>query len=159
MHVSCLYNCTYYMISIKTVFYIFLFAVLSQDTFYFSSKPEDMDVIEGSEVLLSATSRIATTSCSAGPTTTNLLSPPAGGSRRGATYTSSGSRGRRTRAFSPALQQTRPPDTLLLVRLLSTYNVSTRNTLMASYAFLFPQFFIEYSHPSIPFSYMYPSSL
>lgn len=40
------------MISIKTVFYIFLFAVLSQDTFYFSSKPEDMDVIEGSEVLL-----------------------------------------------------------------------------------------------------------
>lgn len=30
----------------------FLFAVLSQDTFYFSSKPEDMDVIEGSEVLL-----------------------------------------------------------------------------------------------------------
>lgn len=38
--------------SVKRLYFIFLFAVLSQDTFYFSSKPEDMDVIEGSEVLL-----------------------------------------------------------------------------------------------------------
>lgn len=33
-------------------FFLLCFTVLSQDTFYFSSKPEDMDVIEGSEVLL-----------------------------------------------------------------------------------------------------------
>lgn len=33
-------------------FFWLCFTVLSQDTFYFSSKPEDMDVIEGSEVLL-----------------------------------------------------------------------------------------------------------
>lgn len=32
--------------------FLLCFTVLSQDTFYFSSKPEDMDVIEGSEVLL-----------------------------------------------------------------------------------------------------------
>ncbi|XP_062589109.1 inactive tyrosine-protein kinase 7-like [Saccostrea cucullata] len=36
-----------------TVVFVCLFNIVwSQDTFYFSSKPEDMDVIEGSEVLL-----------------------------------------------------------------------------------------------------------
>lgn len=37
----------------RIIIFVSLFhIVLSQDTFYFSSKPEDMDVIEGSEVLL-----------------------------------------------------------------------------------------------------------